>query len=92
MEIQWFSLRQIANKTGHYQELTIKQLAETIRDIVYKDSDKTCSISWDTSMPNGTPRKLCDVTRLKNLGFIAKTDFRDGIEKAYNDFINNIII
>lgn len=39
-------------------------------------------------MPNGTPRKLCDVTRLKNLGFIAKTDFRDGIEKAYNDFIN----
>ena len=73
---------------GTGKELTIKQLAETIRDIVYKDSDKTCSISWDTSMPNGTPRKLCDVTRLKNLGFIAKTDFRDGIEKAYNDFIN----
>ncbi len=72
---------------GTGKELTIKELAETIRDIVYKDSNTTCKINWDTSMPNGTPRKLCDVTRLTNLGFSAKTDFTDGIEKAYKDFL-----
>lgn len=72
---------------GTGKELTIKQLAETIRDIVYKNSKATCKITWDTSMPNGTPRKLCDVTRLTNLGFTAKTEFSKGIEEAYKDFL-----
>jgi len=72
---------------GTGKELTIKQLAETVRDIVYKDDPTSCKIIWDTSMPNGTPRKLCDVTRLTNLGFKAKTEFTDGIEKAYKDFL-----
>lgn len=75
---------------GTGKELTIKELAETIRDIVYKDSITTCKINWDTSMPNGTPRKLCDVTRLTNLGFTAKTEFREGIEQAYKDFTRKI--
>lgn len=72
---------------GTGKELTIKQLAESVRDIVYKDSSAACTIKWDTSMPNGTPRKLCDVTRLTNLGFTAKTDFKEGIENAYKDFL-----
>ena len=72
---------------GTGKELTIKQLAETIRDIVYKNSKATCKITWDTSMPNGTPRKLCDVTRLTNLGFTANTEFIVGIEQAYKDFL-----
>lgn len=72
---------------GTGKELTIKQLAETIRDIVYKNSNVSCRIKWDTSMPNGTPRKLCDVTRLSKLGFTAKTEFSEGIEKVYKDFL-----
>jgi GDP-L-fucose synthase len=72
---------------GTGKELTIKQLAETIRDIVYKNTNVSCRINWDTSMPNGTPRKLCDVTRLTNLGFTAKTEFSKGIEEAYKDFL-----
>lgn len=75
---------------GTGKELTIKQLAETIRDIVYKDANTSCKITWDTSMPNGTPRKLCDVTRLCNLGFTAKTEFTEGITKAYKDFLAKI--
>jgi len=72
---------------GTGDELTIKQLAETIREIVYKESEKSCSIEWDISMPNGTPRKLCDITRLTNLGFTASTDLKTGITLAYKDFL-----
>lgn len=44
-------------------------------------------MEWDSSKPNGTPRKLCDVTRLNNLGWKSKVNLRRGIEIAYNDFL-----
>lgn len=73
---------------GTGKELTIRQLAETVRDVVYADTGgRTCRLAWDVSKPNGTPRKLCDVTRLAALGWKAKVDVREGIEIAYKDFL-----
>jgi GDP-L-fucose synthase len=82
---------------GSGQELSIKELAETVRSVVYeqelqaagnKRHDEVCRIMWDTTKPNGTPRKLCDVSRLRALGFTAKTGLYKGIKRAYQDFMN----
>lgn len=71
-------------------DMTIKQLAETIRDVVYADAlGRTCRIEWDSTKPNGTPKKLLDVTKLHSLGWLSITDFIDGIQKSYQDFFNN---
>lgn len=75
---------------GTGKECTIRELAETIEDVVYADVRKDgrkCKMEWDTTKPNGTPRKLCDVTRLNALGFKAKVDVREGIEISYKDFL-----
>ena len=72
-------------------EHTIKQLAEMIARVVYADvanSGRVCKIEWDSSKPNGTPRKLCDVTRLNALGWKAKVDILHGVEIAYDDFLH----
>jgi Nucleoside-diphosphate-sugar epimerases len=77
---------------GTGKECTIKELAETVRDIVYADvvsSGRTCKMEWDLTKPNGTPRKLCDVTRLNELGWKAKVDLKEGIEISYDDFLHN---
>src|SRR5574344_1132110 len=74
---------------GSGKELTIKQLAEKVRDIVYADArGRTCKIIWDTKQPNGTPRKLCDITRLLNLGWTPRTEHDDGIRLSYNDYLS----
>jgi GDP-L-fucose synthase len=71
-------------------DLTIKELAEIINKIVYTDKPyRSCCIEWDTSKPNGTPRKLLDVSKLSFLGWQAKTSLKDGIGIAYNDFLKN---
>jgi GDP-L-fucose synthase len=72
---------------GTGQDLTVKELAEMIRRIVYADAPgRTCTIEWDTSKPNGTPRKLLDVSRLQAMGWQAKTGLEQGIVRAYRDF------
>lgn len=69
-------------------DMTIKELSETVRDIVYANAkDRSCRIEWDTTKPNGTPKKLLDVSRLFSLGWKPKTDFIDGMRKAYDDFL-----
>lgn len=76
---------------GTGRECTIKELAETVEDVVYADVRKDgrhCRMEWDSSKPNGTPRKLCDVTRLNVLGWKAKVDVREGIEISYDDFLH----
>jgi GDP-L-fucose synthase len=74
---------------GSGKELTIKQLAEKVRAIVYADArGRTCKIIWDTKQPNGTPRKLCDITRLLNLGWTPRTELDDGIRLSYNDYLS----
>ncbi len=76
---------------GTGSECTIRELAETVEDIVYADVRKDgrkCKMDWDSSKPNGTPRKLCDVTRLNALGWKAKVDVREGVKIAYDDFLH----
>lgn len=74
---------------GSGVDLTIKELAETIRDIVYEDvSERTCTINWDISKPNGTPKKLLDVSKLNALGWSYKTSLQDGIRLSYKDFLS----
>jgi GDP-L-fucose synthase len=73
---------------GTGKDLTIKELAEIIQQTVYADApDRTCRIEWDTSKPNGTPRKLLDVSRINALGWRANMGLREGIAKAYLAFI-----
>lgn len=70
---------------GTGKEITIKKLTELVSEIVgYKGS-----IVWDTDKPDGTPRKLLDVSKLEALGWKYKTQLRDGIRLAYEDFLNN---
>jgi len=74
---------------GSGKELTIKTLAEMVRDVVYADAkDRTCKINWDPSKPNGTPRKLCDITRLLNLGWKPRMELKEGIMLSYKDFLS----
>jgi len=76
---------------GSSQEVTIKELAELIRDVVYKDvQDRNCAIIWDTSKPNGTPRKLLDSSRLSNLGWKPKIRLEEGIKLVYEDYLKHI--
>ena len=74
---------------GTGKECTIVQIAKKVCDVVYADCrDRTCRITWDTSKPNGTPRKLCDVSRLNALGWKAKMDFDEGIALSYKDYLS----
>ena len=67
---------------GTGKELTIRELAETVAEVVgYKGT-----IRWDASRPNGTPRKLLDVSKATQLGWTYKTELKDGIRMAYEDF------
>ena len=70
---------------GTGKELTIKELTELVAHVVgYKGR-----IEWDSSKPNGTPRKLLDVSKAKQLGWTYKTELEDGIRLAYEDFLHN---
>lgn len=70
---------------GTGKELTIKELTELVADVV----GYTGAIKWDTSRPNGTPRKLLDVSKATNLGWRYSTELPDGIRLAYQDFLSN---
>ncbi len=70
---------------GTGKEITIKDLVNLVARVVgYKGT-----IKWDTSKPNGTPRKLLDVSKATKLGWKYKTELEDGIKLAYDDFLNN---
>ena len=63
--------------------MTIKELTELVAAVV----GYTGRIAWDTSKPDGTPRKLMDVARLTALGWRARIDLRTGIERTYASFL-----
>jgi len=71
---------------GVGKEITIREAAELISNVVGFRG----KLVFDTSKPDGTPRKLLDVSRLQALGWQAKTDFREGITMAYADFLQNV--
>jgi GDP-L-fucose synthase len=68
---------------GSGQEQTIKQLAEMVAKVLEFEGE----IVWDTSKPDGTPRKLLDSSKLFNLGWRPKVSLEEGISLAYNDFL-----
>ncbi len=70
---------------GTGEDLSIRELAEMVRDIVYPDA----KLVFDTSKPDGTPRKLLDVSRLHDLGWRHRIGLRDGIASTYEWFIAN---
>ena len=70
---------------GTGKELTIKALTELVAKVIGYEG----RIDWDTTRPNGTPRKLLDVSKSRALGWSYKTELEDGIRMAYDDFLHN---
>lgn len=70
---------------GTGKEITIKDLATLVAGIVGFEGE----IKWDTTKPNGTPRKLLDVSKATLLGWTYSTELEEGIKLAYEDFLNN---
>lgn len=71
---------------GTGEDITIRDLASTIRDVVYPEAD----FRFDPSKPDGSPRKLLDVSRLAALGWRAPTPLRNGLEQTYDWFLRHI--
>ena len=71
---------------GTGEDLTIKELAETIQQVVGHEG----TIVWDADKPDGTPRKLMDISKMHNLGWRHQVDLKQGIEKTYAWFLENI--
>jgi GDP-L-fucose synthase len=80
--MQHYSEEQFIN-VGSGSDLTIRELAEMVREVVGFGG----GIEWDSSKPDGTPRKLMDSSRLYALGWKPKIALRDGIRLAYADFL-----
>jgi len=70
---------------GTGKELSIKELAYLMKKVIGYEG----SIDFDTSKPDGTPRKLLDVSKLEKLGWTYKTELEDGIRLAYEDFLSH---
>lgn len=70
---------------GTGKEITIKQLTELVAKVVGFEG----TILWDTTKPNGTPRKLLDVSKAESLGWHYTTELEQGIALSYQDFLNN---
>lgn len=71
---------------GTGKDITIKELAELVMKIVGFDG----AINWDTSKPDGTPRKLLDVTKLNTLGWKSTLSLEEGIRKTYNWYLSTV--
>jgi len=72
---------------GTGEDVTIKELAETVAKVV----DFRRTIEWDTSKPNGTPRKVLNVDKIKSLGWEPKIELKEGIESTYNWYKKNLL-
>jgi GDP-L-fucose synthase len=70
---------------GTGKEITIRALTELVARVVGYEGE----ICWDTSRPNGTPRKLLDVSKATALGWTYKTELEDGLRLSYEDFLHN---
>ncbi len=79
-----YSDRSLVN-VGTGEDLTIKELAELIKEVVEYEGE----LAFDTSRPDGTPRKLMDVSKLHGLGWKHRTALKEGVAKAYQDFLQN---
>ncbi|PKV65432.1 GDP-L-fucose synthase [Polaribacter sp. Hel1_33_96] len=71
---------------GSGKDITIRELAETIQNVIGHQGQ----IIWDTEKPDGTPRKLMDVSKMKSIGWQYSTELNEGIEKTYDWYLENI--
>jgi len=71
---------------GTGEDVTIKELAETVAKVV----DFRRTIEWDTTKPNGTPRKVLNISKIKSLGWEPKIKLDEGIKTTYNWYKENI--
>ena len=71
---------------GSGNEVRIKELAEVVKSVVGFSGE----IEWDSSKPDGTPRKLMDSSRLRNLGWAPKVYLKEGIALAYEDYLSRL--
>ena len=71
---------------GTGKDITIKELADTIQKVTGHQGD----ILWDSSKPDGTPRKLMDVSKMREMGWQYVTELEDGIKKTYQWYLENI--
>jgi len=71
---------------GIGSDVTIRELAETVAEVVGYDGD----FDYETSKPDGAPRKLLDVRRLTALGWQARTPLRDGLARTYDWYLANV--
>lgn len=72
---------------GTGKEISIRNLAELVAEVTGYDGE----ILWDTAKPNGTPRKLLDISKAARLGWTYKTELKDGIRLSYEDFLQNAL-
>lgn len=73
---------------GTGEDVTIKEAAELIKDIVGFEGE----LRWNTDKPDGTPRKLMDVSRIHEMGWKHKTELKQGLEITYQDFLANEVL
>lgn len=71
---------------GTGEDITIRELAETVKEVVGFEG----ALVWDTTKPDGTPRKLLDVSKIHQLGWHHTTPFKEGVQKAYDWYLANI--
>ena len=71
---------------GCGEDVSIRELAELICDVVGFEGN----LAWDTTKPDGTPRKLLDITKLRNLGWQPTISLREGIAQTYDWFLKNV--
>jgi GDP-L-fucose synthase len=79
------NLPDVTYNVGTGLEISIKSLAEIIKQAVGYNGD----VCWDSSKPDGTPRKLLDITKIENVGWKWKTELKKGIELTYDWFLKN---
>ena len=77
--------RDLHINVGTGEDLSILELAEMVRDVVFPEA----GLTFDTSKPDGTPRKLLDVSRLQGLGWHHRISLRDGIAATYQWFLDH---
>ena len=70
---------------GTGEDLSIRELAETVRDVVHP----TAQLAFDTSKPDGMPRKLLDVSKLHALGWRHRIGLKDGVASTYQWFLDH---
>ncbi|GAU21941.1 hypothetical protein TSUD_110810 [Trifolium subterraneum] len=71
---------------GSGKEVTIKELAESMKEVVGFEGD----LVWDSTKPDGTPRKLMDSSKLAALGWTPKVSLKDGLVHTYKWYLENV--